>query len=71
MLTEPESNDFFEYDPGANKWVNLKGIVSGQQPTKRFAHGFTGSNGKIYLFGGLSNLGRHRHITRSPDTQSG
>jgi hypothetical protein len=62
MSTGLESNDLFEYDPGANKWTNFKDIILGQQPTSRSAHGFTGGNGKIYLFGGLSELGKHIRI---------
>ncbi len=52
------SDDFFEYDPVANQWTDLKGIVFGLPPAARTAHGFTGSNGKIYLFGGLTDFGR-------------
>ena len=60
MATDPQSlgsTDFFEYDPDSNKWLNLQDIVLGMQPTGRSAHGFTGCNGKIYLFGGLTDSG--------------
>jgi hypothetical protein len=49
------------YDPVANQWTDLKDIVVGLPPAARTAHGFTESNGKIYLFGGLTDFGRFDH----------
>ncbi len=63
--TDMMSDDFFQYDPASNEWINLRDVIVGPRPLGRAAHGFTGGNGKIYLFGGLTDSGCFLNLTRA------
>jgi N-acetylneuraminic acid mutarotase len=47
--------DLHSFDPVAIAW-NLATSVSGDQPTKRFNHGFTTAEGMLYIHGGCSGI---------------
>lgn len=46
------SNDLNVYDVETMAWTELSSAVAGTPPTRRFSHGFTAAEGKIYVHGG-------------------
>ena len=50
-------NDIFVLDQVAMAWTNLTDAASGTPPAARYFHGFTFSEGKFYVHGGLDASG--------------
>ena len=51
-------NRFYEYDPATRTWTDLTDLLQFGKvtPPARKAHGLSSSNGKIYVFGGQTNI---------------
>lgn len=45
-------NDFYMLDPETDVWTDLSLVAQGTPPKPRGGHGFTSSNGRLYVFGG-------------------
>ena len=50
-------NDMYVLDPVAMAWTNLTDAASGTPPAARSSHGFTFSEGKLYVHGGVDASG--------------
>ena len=50
-----EQNSLYSYDPSAKKWTDLSVPTSGTAPSKRESHSAVAIEGKMYVFGGISN----------------
>jgi hypothetical protein len=50
-------NDLHVYDPAAGAWTDLSAALRGTPPSPRIYHGFTSAGGKLYMHGGLGNIG--------------
>ncbi len=50
-------NDFYEYDPSSYTWTNLTDLsqFTSVIPPARKSHGFSSSETKLYVFGGLTS----------------
>jgi hypothetical protein len=42
----------YVYDPTNMTWTNLSTPASGKEPSRRMGHGFSSSEGKLYVHGG-------------------
>ena len=53
-----ELDDMYQFDPVDLKWTSIQpGDVLGAAPSARETPGFASVNGKIYVYGGLSQSG--------------
>jgi hypothetical protein len=51
-------DDLFAFDPSDKSWTDLSNASRGTLPSARYAHGFTSSDGKLYVHGGFCDPGR-------------
>ena len=49
--------DLHSFDPITMTWHELSTGVSGLPPAARFEHGFASAAGKLYVHGGITDLG--------------
>eukprot|EP00339_Tiarina_fusa_P005869 CAMPEP_0117000320 /NCGR_PEP_ID=MMETSP0472-20121206/2703_1 /TAXON_ID=693140 ORGANISM="Tiarina fusus, Strain LIS" /NCGR_SAMPLE_ID=MMETSP0472 /ASSEMBLY_ACC=CAM_ASM_000603 /LENGTH=265 /DNA_ID=CAMNT_0004699977 /DNA_START=109 /DNA_END=903 /DNA_ORIENTATION=+ len=54
--SESYKNDLHEYDIASAVWTDLSSPTAGPAPSSRVKMGFTGSNGRLYVFGGAEKL---------------
>ena len=52
-------NDLFMFDPYEMTWTNLTNSVRGTPPSPRERHGFTSTNGTLFVFGGSGQWDIH------------
>jgi hypothetical protein len=50
-------SDFFVFDPSITTWTDLTNSSLQFAPTARYMHGFTSSDGRLYVHGGYSDSG--------------
>ena len=50
-------DDLHSYDPVAMAWTDLSAFASETPPSPRAWHGFTAAGGRLYVHGGLGNIG--------------
>lgn len=49
-------NDLYMYEPDLARWTNLTDTVAGPAPVVRAYLGFAACGGKLYVFGGYSDV---------------